>query len=79
MDVSLFREPAMRASGTACLGAGPQSLVNNGLEGTRTSAAFGAATETAIDLLGTTREIICSADSVADIVVSEHVAGTNNH
>jgi hypothetical protein len=79
IGVSLFRDPAMRAAGTARLGAGSQSLVDNGLEGARASAAFGATTETAIDLLGATREIICSADGVADIVVSEHVAGTNNH
>ena len=70
---------AFRHPDHCSLGAGPQSLVDNGLEGARASAAFGAATETAIDLLGATREIICGADGVADIVVSEHVAGTNNH
>lgn len=69
----------MRAPGTAGLGASPQSLVDNGLEGARASAAFGATTETAIDLLGATREVIRSADGVADIVVAEDVAGTNNH
>ena len=79
MGVSLFRNPAMRAAGTAGLGAGPQSLIDNGLEGARATAAFGATTETAIDLLGVTREIVCGADGVTDVVVSEHVAGTNNH
>lgn len=69
----------MRAPGAAGLGASPQSLVDNGLEGARASAAFGATTETAIDLLGATREVIRSADGVADIVVAEDVAGTNNH
>ncbi len=79
IGVGIFRDLAMRAPGTAGLGASPQSLVNNGLEGARASAALGATTETAVDLLGATREIIRSADGVADIVVAEDVAGTNNH
>jgi hypothetical protein len=79
MGVGIFRDLAVRAAGTAGLGASPQCLVDNGLEGARTSAALGATTETVIDLLGTTREIIRSTDGVADIVVSEDVAGTNNH
>ena len=79
MGVCVSRHLAMRTPGTAGLGAGPQSLVDNGLEGARASAALGATTETAINLLGATREIICGADGVADIVVAEDVAGTNNH
>ena len=79
MGVGIFRDPAMRAPGTAGLGTSPQSLVDNGLEGARASAAFGATTETAIDLLGATREIVRGADGVADIVVAEDVAGTNDH
>jgi hypothetical protein len=79
MGVGVFRDLAMRAAGTAGLGASPQSLVDDGLEGARASAAFGTTTETAVNLLGATREIICSADGVADIVVAEDVAGTNNH
>jgi hypothetical protein len=79
VDVGIFRDLAMRAAGTAGLGASAQSLVDNGLESARASAAFGATTETAIDLLGATGKIIRSADGVADIVVAEDVAGTNNH
>ena len=79
MGVCVSRHLAMRTPGTAGLGAGPQSLVDNGLEGARASAALGATTETAIDLLGATGKIIRSADGVADIVVAEDVAGTNNH
>jgi hypothetical protein len=79
VDVGIFRDLAMRAARTAGLGASSQSLVDDGLEGARASAAFGATTETAIDLLGATRETIRSADGVADIVVAEDVAGTNNH
>jgi hypothetical protein len=79
MGMCIFRDPAMGTSGTTGLGASPQSLVDNGLEGARASTAFGATTETAIDLLGATWEIIRGADGVADIVVAEDVAGTNNH
>jgi hypothetical protein len=77
--VGIFRDLAMRTAGTASLGASPQSLVNDGLEGARASAAFGATAETAVNLLGAAGEIIRSADGVADIVVAEDVAGTNNH
>ena len=79
MEVGSFRDLAMRAPGTAGLGACAQGLVDDGLEGARASAALGATTETAIDLLGATGKIIRSADGVADIVVAEDVAGTNNH
>jgi hypothetical protein len=79
MGVGIFRDPVMRAAGTAGLGASPQSLVDNGLEGTRATAAFGATTETAVNLLGATGKIIRSTDGIADIVVSQDVAGTNNH
>jgi hypothetical protein len=79
MAVGIFRDPAMRAAGTTGLGASPQSLVDNGLEGARAAAAFGATTETAVNLLGATGKITRSTDGVADIVVSQDVAGTNNH
>jgi hypothetical protein len=79
VGMAIVRDPAMRTPGTAGFGTGPQSLVDNGLQGARAPAAFGATTKTAIDLLGVTREIIRSADGVADIVVAEDVAGANNH
>ena len=43
---------AVRASGAAGLGARAQRLVDDGLQGTRTAAALGAAAETAVDLSG---------------------------
>jgi hypothetical protein len=71
---------AVRASGAAGLGADAQSLVNDGLDGPRAPAAFGAATEAAIDLLGATRKLFRgSTDGAADIVVGKDVAGTDNH
>ena len=71
--------PAVRASGTAGLGASAERLVDNGLDGARASAAFGAAAEAAVDLLGIARKVFRGADGVADIVVAEDVAGTDNH
>lgn len=70
---------AVRASGAAGLGAGTESVVNDGLDGTRASAALRAAAETAVDLLGIARELFRRVDGVTDIVVAEDVAGTNNH
>jgi hypothetical protein len=71
--------PAVRASGTAGRGTSAQRFVNDGLEGARASATFGAAAEAAIDLLGTARQVFRGADGTADIVVGQDVTGTNNH
>ena len=58
MDVLMRSGLAVRAAGAASLGASAQSLVNDGLDGARASAAFGAATEATIDLLGTTGKVL---------------------
>jgi hypothetical protein len=79
VDVRFRRGVAMRASGTAGLGASAQGLVNDGLDGTRTPPAFCAAAEAAVELLGVAGQIFRGADGTADIVVGEDVAGTNNH
>jgi hypothetical protein len=79
IDMRLRDRLAVLASRAAGLGASTERLVNDGLDGTRASAAFGAATEAAIDLLGIARELLSGTDGVADIVVAEDVAGTNNH
>lgn len=47
---------AMRAAGTAGLGAGAEGLVNDGLDGARAPPALGAATEASIELLGASGE-----------------------
>jgi hypothetical protein len=70
---------AVRASGAAGLSAGTEGVIDDSLDGTRASATLGAATETAVDLLGIAREVFRSVDGVTDIVVAEDVAGTNNH
>jgi hypothetical protein len=79
MDVRFRSGLAVRASGTAGRGAGAERLVDDGLDGARTTAAFGAAAEASVDLLGIARKGIRAADSAADIVVAEDVAGTDNH
>ena len=71
--------PAVGASGTAGLGASAQRLVDDGLDGARTAATFGAAAEAAIDLLGITRKVFRGIYSTTDIVVAKDVTGTNNH
>ena len=73
------RLAAMRASGAAGLGARTERIVNDGLDGAGASSTFGAATEAAVDLLGIARKRFRCVDGVADIVVAEDVAGTNNH
>ena len=52
VDVLMRPSPAVRASGLAGLGASTERLVNDGLDGARASATFGAAAEAAIELLG---------------------------
>jgi len=77
--VRVRRGAAVRAAGTAGLGASAERFFNDTLDGARASPAFGRATEATIDLLGVTRQIFRGADSAADIVVGQDVAGTNNH
>jgi hypothetical protein len=74
-----FRYLTVRTTGTARLGAGAERLVNDGLDGARASSALGAATETAVDLLGTAGKVFGRRDGTADVVVAQDVTGTNNH
>jgi hypothetical protein len=70
---------AVRASGKAGLGARAQRFLDDGLDGTRTTAAFGAATETSVDLLGIAGKVLRAAYRAADIMVGQDVAGANDH
>ena len=74
-----IRGPAMRAAGLTGLGAVAKRLVNDRLDGARAAAAFGAATEAAIDLLDVAQRVVSGADGMADIVVAEDVAGADDH
>ena len=79
MGVRLGVGLAVRASGAAGLGAGAQGLVDDGLDGARASAAFGAAAEATVNLLGIARKVRRSVNRAADILVADDVTGTNNH
>ena len=68
---------AVRAARATGLGAGTQRFVDDGLDGARATAAFGAAAEASIDLFGIARHT--GMDGIADIMVAEDVAGTDDH
>ena len=70
---------AVRAAGAAGLSTRAQGFLDNGLDGAGAAAAFGAATKAAIELLGIARKVRGSIHGVADIMVAEDVAGTNDH
>jgi len=70
---------AVRATGTAGLGAGAQRLIDDGLDGARATATLGAATEAPIELLGIAGKVLRTLDDTADVMVAKHVAGTDDH
>jgi len=69
----------MRTTGFAREGAGAERLIDDGLDGARATAAFGAAAEAAVNLLWVARKIFRGGDGVANIFVAQHIAGTDNH
>jgi hypothetical protein len=73
------RVAAVRATGAAFLGAGAERLVDDGLDGARTPAAFGAAAEATVNLFGIPRHVQGCTYGTTDIVVAQDVAGTDNH
>jgi hypothetical protein len=68
---------AALAAGTAGAGAG-DGLVHDPADGARTATALGAAAEAAIDLTGGPRRFR-AGERRADVVVGQHIAGTNDH
>jgi hypothetical protein len=70
---------AVRATGAAFLGAGAERFVNDGLDGARAPAAFGAAAEATVNLFRISRQVRGCADSITDVVVAQNVAGTDDH
>ena len=69
----------VRAARAALLGAGAKCFIDDGLDGARASAALGAAAEAAINLFRTSRQIPSCTHGIADIVVAQDVAGTDDH
>jgi hypothetical protein len=70
---------AVRAAGTAGLGAGAQGFIDDGLDRARAAAALGAASEASVELLGVAGEVLRFLDGVTDVVVAKHVARTDDH
>jgi hypothetical protein len=60
-------------------GTGAERFLDDGLDGPGTSPAFRAASETSVDLLGRTSQIVRCGHGGADVVIGQHVTGTNNH
>jgi hypothetical protein len=67
------------AAGQTAVDAGAERLLDDGRDGACAAAAFGAAAETAIDLLGVAGEFVRVVDGMADVVVAQDVTGTNDH
>ena len=54
-------------------------LVDDRLDGARAAAAFGAAAKAVIDLLSIAQRVVGRVHGVANIVVAEDIAGTDDH
>jgi hypothetical protein len=70
---------AVRTTRAAGPGAGAERLIDDRLHGTRASPAFNAAAQAVINLLGIPRQVRSRAHGIANIMVGQNVAGTNNH
>ena len=75
----ICRVTAVRAARAALLGAGAERFVDDGLDGTRASAAFGAAAEATVNLFCISRQVRSCTHGISDIVVAQDVAGTDDH
>jgi len=69
----------VRAARAALLGAGAKRLIDKGLDRARASAALGAAAKATINLLRISRQVPSCTHGIADIVVAQDVAGTDDH
>ena len=78
-EITIVLGMAVRAAGAAGRGAGTQRVVDDGLDGTCAAAAFGAAAEAAIELLGIARQVPGRVNGAADIIVAQDVTGTYDH
>jgi hypothetical protein len=59
--------------------AGAERIRNDPPDGARATPAFGAAAETVIDLGGGATHLVVGVNRRADIVVTEDVAGADDH
>ena len=70
---------AVRTAQAAGLGAGAKRFVNDRPDGACAAPALGTAAEAAIDLLRMARQVTGGGDGIANIMVAEDVAGTDDH
>ena len=70
---------AVRAAGTAGLGAGAKGFFDDRGDGPGAAAAIGTAAEAAVKLFGVARQVRGRTHGIADVMVTEDVAGTNDH
>ncbi|SPP93645.1 conserved protein of unknown function [Bradyrhizobium vignae] len=70
---------AMRTAGATGLGAGAEGFVDDRLDGPGTATAFGTTAEASVDLLGMAHGVLGLGDGGADIIIAQHVTGTNDH
>jgi hypothetical protein len=70
---------AVRAVRIAGHGTHSERLVDNGFDRPRAAATFRAAAEAAVDLLGVTWKVVRTAHGIADIMVTQDVARTDDH
>src|SRR5262245_14756318 len=68
----------MRAAGHTLLGACAKRILDDLFDGARAATAFGAAAEAAVDLPCRARQIGRSAHRAADVVIAQHIAGTDD-
>jgi len=69
----------LRAAGAAFLGAGAERFVDDRLDGARAPAAFGIAAEATVNLFRISRQVRGCTYGIADIVVAQNIAGTDDH
>jgi hypothetical protein len=68
----------MRTVGRALPGAGAKRILDDLVDRARAAAAFGAAAEAAVNLPCRARQIGRSAHRAADVVIAQHIAGTDD-
>jgi hypothetical protein len=75
----VIHDTAMRTAGLTGQCTFSVRLVDDRLDGARAAAAFGAAAKGVIDLLGISWRVVGRVHGVANIVVTEDIAGTDDH
>ena len=79
VSARLLRELRSGAAGAVFPRTGAERFRDNRLDGPGTSAAFGTASEAPVNLLRGARQIFCCGDGCANVVIGQHVTGTNDH